>query len=70
MKENRIKRFNENSELNISDVSDSDLISEIKKHKDNLLIELEESLKGGIIPQSFFNLSELIDRLWMDENPI
>jgi hypothetical protein len=29
MKENRIKRFNENSELNISDVSDSITLQEV-----------------------------------------
>jgi len=31
MKETRIKRFNENSELNISDVSDSEEIIQISK---------------------------------------
>jgi len=31
MKENRIKRFNENSELNISDVSRSFTIEDLKK---------------------------------------
>jgi hypothetical protein len=35
-----IKRFNESEEnFNISDVSDSDLIGEIKRQKDNLLID-------------------------------
>jgi hypothetical protein len=29
MKENKIKRFNENSELNISDVSDSEIKHDI-----------------------------------------
>jgi hypothetical protein len=36
MKDNRIKRFNENSELNISDVSDSDL--RFKSEDDKQLI--------------------------------
>jgi hypothetical protein len=35
MKENRIKRFNENSELNISDVSDSELF-ELKLTKEEV----------------------------------
>jgi hypothetical protein len=66
-----IKSFNEASEnLNISDVSDSDLIGEIKRQKDNLLIDLENKLGGDIIPDSFFRLSDLIDRLYWDENPI
>jgi hypothetical protein len=39
MKENRIKRFNENSELNISDVSDS------KKEIYNFLIWLRKNHK-------------------------
>jgi hypothetical protein len=64
------QELNEASEnLNISDVSDSDLIGEIKKQKDNLLIDLENKL-GDIIPDSFFRLSDLIDRLYWDENPI
>jgi hypothetical protein len=33
MKENKIKRFNENSELNISDVSDSDFIFNSLRNK-------------------------------------
>jgi hypothetical protein len=33
MKETRIKRFNENSELNISDVSDSDFIFNLLRKK-------------------------------------
>ena len=36
MEHNRIKRFNENSELNISDVSDSELF-ELKLTKDEVL---------------------------------
>jgi hypothetical protein len=65
------QELNEASEnLNISDVSDSDLIGEIKKQKDNLLIDLENKLGGDIIPDSFFRLSDLIDRLYWDENPI
>lgn len=65
MKNNRIKRFNENSELNISDVSDIDLINQIKKYKDELLIDLEEMIYTSEqpIPDSFFNLSRLIDKL-------
>ena len=31
MEKNRIKRFNENSELNISDVSESEIIKQIEK---------------------------------------
>jgi len=65
------QELNEASEnLNISDVSDSDLIGEIKKQKDNLLIDLENKLGGDIIPDSFFRLSDLIDRLYWNENPI
>jgi len=42
MKENRIKRFNENSELNISDVSDSDY-QEVKDDNgdDNFILKLD-----------------------------
>ena len=61
-----IKRFNESDEnLNISDVSDSDLITQIKKYKDELLQDLEEMVytSGQPIPDSFFNLSRLIDKL-------
>ena len=65
MEHKRIKRFNENSELNISDVSDSDLITQIKKYKDELLQDLEEMVYTSEqpIPDSFFNLSRLIDKL-------
>ena len=65
MEKNRIKRFNENSELNISDVSDSDLITQIKKYKDELLQDLEEMVYTSEqpIPDSFLNLSRLIDKL-------
>ena len=61
-----IKRFNESDEnLNISDVSDSDLITQIKKYKDELLQDLEEMVYTSEqpIPDSFFNLSRLIDKL-------
>ena len=65
MEHKRIKRFNENSELNISDVSDSDLITQIKKYKDELLQDLEEMVYTSEqpIPDSFLNLSRLIDKL-------
>jgi hypothetical protein len=55
-----IKRFNE-SEENLD--SELDLISQIKKYKEELLMELEEKAAGGIIPDSFFNLSRLVDKL-------
>jgi hypothetical protein len=55
-----LKRFNE-SEENLD--SKLDLISQIKKCKEELLMELEEKAAGGIIPDSFFNLSRLIDKL-------
>jgi hypothetical protein len=59
-----IRRFNESEEnLNIS--SDSDLINQIKKYKEELLSDLEEMVYTSEqpIPDSFFNLSRLIDRL-------
>ena len=61
--------FNENSNSktssSITDVSDSDLINQIKKYKDELLIDLEEMTYTSEqpIPDSFFNLSRLIDKL-------
>jgi hypothetical protein len=55
-----LKRFNE-SEENLD--SELDLISQIKKYKEELLMELEEKSAGGIIPDSFFNLSRLVDKL-------
>ena len=61
-----IRRFNESEEnLNISDVSDSDLINQIKKYKEELLSDLEEMVYTSEqpIPDSFFNLSRLIDKL-------
>jgi hypothetical protein len=61
-----IKSFNEAQEnLNISDVSDSDLINQIKKYKEELLSDLEEMVYTSEqpIPDSFFNLSRLIDKL-------
>ena len=61
-----IQSFNEHQEnLNISDVSDSDLITQIKKYKDELLQDLEEMVYTSEqpIPDSFFNLSRLIDKL-------
>ena len=67
MKDKRhIKSFNEHGEnLNISDVSDSDLITQIKKYKDELLQDLEEMVYTSEqpIPDSFLNLSRLIDKL-------
>ena len=67
MKDNKhIQSFNEHQEnLNISDVSDSDLITQIKKYKDELLQDLEEMVYTSEqpIPDSFFNLSRLIDKL-------
>jgi len=61
-----IQSFNEHQEnLNISDVSDSDLITQIKKYKDELLQDLEEMVYTSEqpIPDSFLNLSRLIDKL-------
>ena len=43
MKETRIKRFNENSELNISDVSDSYAIASL-----NLMIQRLKNIKNEI----------------------
>jgi hypothetical protein len=67
MKGNKhIQSFNEHQEnLNISDVSDSDLITQIKKYKDELLQDLEEMVYTSEqpIPDSFLNLSRLIDKL-------
>ena len=67
MKGNKhIQSFNEHGEnLNISDVSDSDLITQIKKYKDELLQDLEEMVYTSEqpIPDSFLNLSRLIDKL-------
>jgi hypothetical protein len=48
MEENRIKRFNENSELNISDVSDS-LIRQGTLHMDVDIIKYDGSNKDFII---------------------
>jgi hypothetical protein len=48
MKENKIKRFNENSELNISDVSDS-LIRQGTFHMDVDIIKYDGSNKDFII---------------------
>ena len=61
-----IQSFNEHQEnLNISDVSDSDLITQIKKYKDELLQDLEEMVYTSEqpIPDSFLNLSRLIGKL-------
>ena len=61
-----IQSFNEHQEnLNISDVSDSDLITQIKKYKDELLQDLEEMVYTSEqpIPDSFLNLSRLIVKL-------
>jgi hypothetical protein len=58
-----IRRFNESEEnLNISDVN---LINQIKKYKEELLSDLEEMVYTSEqpIPDSFFNLSSLIDKL-------
>jgi cell division protein FtsB len=56
---------NTDKKLHISDVSDSDLINQIKKYKNELLIDLEEMVYTSEqpIPDSFFNLSRLIDKL-------
>ncbi len=40
MKDTRIKRFNENSELNISDVSDSNFIGENWRENDTITREM------------------------------
>ena len=60
------KKLNNSEEnLSISDVSDSDLINEIKKYKEELLLDLEEMVYTSEqpIPDSFFNLNRLIDKL-------
>ena len=46
MKENRIKRFNENSELNISDVSDSNSVSGLMFGIDGEIIQLTKYKKN------------------------
>ena len=63
---NNVKGFNEYQEnLNISEARRSDLITQIKEYKDELLQDIEEMVytSGQSIPDSFFNLSELIDKL-------
>jgi hypothetical protein len=61
-----IQSFNEHQKnLNISGVSNSNLINQIKKYKKELLLDLEEMVYTSeqSIPDSFFNLSRLIDKL-------
>lgn len=65
MDNNKIKNFKENSELSISDVNNNNLIIQIKKYKNKLLQDLEEMVYTSeqTIPDSFFNLNKLIDKL-------
>lgn len=72
MKENRIKRFNENSELNISDVSDSEIIVgnkyTIEKYDTKVVvIEIDDDKKKAFVTS---DLIDKTDGFWINYNKL